>query len=277
QLQFALYPVPQVYAGDLYYPLDRAQDVLSFFSSFSRSVPPELTSAVTFRRFPPLPTLPETLRGRSLVAFRGCFCGDPTEGRALIDQVRAALGPAVVDTFETMPTSALASVSMDPEQPLGALSHAEMLADLTPVAIDALVELAGPDADSPLVMLEVRQLGGALQGPPDALSPMAHTGARFSLNAIGITPNPDQEGAVRSHLQRLEHAVRPHATGDSYVNFLDLDGATDARIRAAYSEGDRQRLLRLKATYDPDNLFRFNRNLSPGTTDSALTQEGHQK
>ncbi len=64
-LEFALHPVRQVYGGNLYYPLDRAADVLGFFAQWSRSAPPELTSAVTFRTFPPLPTVPEPLRGHA--------------------------------------------------------------------------------------------------------------------------------------------------------------------------------------------------------------------
>jgi FAD/FMN-containing dehydrogenase len=88
-LEFALHPVRQIYGGNLYYPLDRAAGVLRFFAHWSRSVPLELTSAVTFRFFPPLPAVPESLRGSTLVAIRGCFCGDPSEGRALIDQARA--------------------------------------------------------------------------------------------------------------------------------------------------------------------------------------------
>ena len=109
----------EVYGGNLYYELERAGDVLRLFTDWSRSVPAELTAAVTFRTFPPLPTVPEPLRGRTLVALRGCFCGDLAEGRALIDQARAALGPAAVDTFATMPAAALAMISMDPVDPLG--------------------------------------------------------------------------------------------------------------------------------------------------------------
>ena len=108
-------------------------------------MPAELTAAVTFRTFPPLPTVPEPLRGRTLVALRGCFCGDLAEGRALIDEARAALGPAAVDTFATMPAAALAMISMDPVDPLGFLNHTDLIRDLTPQAIDDLVELVGPD------------------------------------------------------------------------------------------------------------------------------------
>ena len=102
QLEFALHPVASVYGGNLYYPLTRSRDVLEFFADWSRTLPDELTAAVTFRSFPPLPTVPEALRGTSMVGLRGVHCGDPAEGRHLIDQARAALGPAVADTFTTL-------------------------------------------------------------------------------------------------------------------------------------------------------------------------------
>lgn len=262
-LELALHPVREVYAGNLYYGLDRARDVLEFVAGWSRTVPDELTAAVTFRTFPPAPAVPEPLRGRSFVALRGCHCGDLEAARELIDQARTALGAAEVDTFGPIPAAALASVSLDPVDPLPSLNHTELLADLTPPAIDAVVELAGPDAGSPLVMFELRQLGGALAGPPGALNPMAHTAARFSVNAIGVTFDPAQETAVRRHLTRVAGQLRPHVTGERYVNFLDLDGATPDRVGSAYSADDLARLRSIKAAYDPGNTFRFNRNLIP--------------
>ena len=265
-LEFRLHPVAEVYGGNLYYPLDRAREVLSFFAEWTLTAPPELTSAATFRSFPPLATVPAELRGRRFVAVRGAFCGDPSEGRRLIDEARRALGPAAVDTFVRMHVPAMPAISMDPVQPIGALGHSELLGELSPGLVDTLVELGGPA--SPLVMLELRQLGGALGGPVGSLSPMAHTGASYSLNGIGLTPTPDHAVALRAHLHELASAVRPHATGGTYLNFLDLDSATPARVRAAYADADWSRLVRLKDRYDPDNLFRFNRNIPP-TTEGA--------
>ena len=169
------------------------------------------------------------------MAIRGAYCGDPRDGRRLVDEARRALGTAAVDTFVRMHVPAMAAISMDPLQPIGALGHSELLRDLSPGLVDTLVELGGPG--SPLVMLELRQLGGALAGPVGALSPMAHTGASYSLNGIGLTPTPDHAVALRAHLRELASAVRPYATGDTYLNFLDLNSATPQRVRAAYSEG----------------------------------------
>ena len=153
-------------------------------------------------------------------------------------------------------------MSADPIEPLPARSHHELLADLTPEAVGDLVAMAGAESGWPLVMTEVRLLGGALGGPADVLHPMARTRARYSLNAIGVTPGPEQSATVRAHLASVAQRMAPHATGDTYLNFLDLDGATPDRVRAAFTPTDRHRLSDLKNRYDPADVFRFGRRLT---------------
>ncbi len=190
ELELRLVALDEVYAGNLFYPLERAAQVLAAFARWAPTTPNELTAAVTLRGFPPLPTVPEPLRGKRFVLIRGAYAGSPTTGARLVDEMRAALGPALMDTFGPMRPAQLGSVSMDPVDPLAAEGHSDLLRGLTPELIAALADLEGPA--SPLVMLELRQLGGALVGPPGALSPMAHTSAAYSLNAIGLTPGPEQ-------------------------------------------------------------------------------------
>jgi FAD/FMN-containing dehydrogenase len=260
-LEFGLHPVAHVYAGNLYYPVTRAREVLEFWAGWTTTLPDEMTSAVAFRRFPPLPQIPEAFRGRLFVTLRGCWCGaDLADGARLVAAARQALGAPEVDTWAAMPAAALDRVSMDPVDPLAAFSHSELLRDLSAATIDTLVDLG---SDSPLIMLELRQLGGALTQPASVLSPMAHTAAPFSMNAIGMTPTPEAVRAIRGYLAHLAEAMGPHATGATYLNFLDLDGATPQRVRAAYSTQDWARLVDLKGRYDADNVFRFNRNVSP--------------
>lgn len=238
--------------------------MLEVFADWSRSVPDEVSAACTFRAFPPAPAVPEPLRGRSVVAFRAVHCGDLTEARALVDRARAILGSPLADTFADLDPDQLGLIGLDPVVPLGARSRSELLRDLDAATIDALVAIAGPDAQSPLAMLEIRLLGGALAGPPGALSPMARTSARFSLNAIGLTTTAVPADRVRAHLARVTETLRPLATGDTYINFLDLDQATPERVRAAYTDADRARLLDLKTSYDHDLLFRYARPLTEG-------------
>jgi FAD/FMN-containing dehydrogenase len=260
-LEFALHPLAVVHAGNLFYPVDRAREVLHAYAGWAADLPDEMASAVAFRRFPPLPGVPEPLRGGLFMAVRGCWCGtDPAAGARLVDRLRADLGEPVLDTFAVMAPARLDTVSSDPVDPIGAHQHSELIADLTPETIDTLVELGSA---SPLVMLELRRLGGALSGPPDGPSPLGRSPARYSLNAVGVTPTPESVGPIRAYLARVAAAVRPHATGGTYLNFLDLDGATPDRVRAAYTAADWGRLVELKRRWDPDNAFRFNRNVPP--------------
>ena len=152
---------------------------------------------------------------------------------------------------------------------MGAYGHSEMLNDLSPETIETLVEVAGKDSSSPLIMLKLRQLGGALSRPPADLNPMGRSDARFILNGIGVTFSPEMAHAVQSYLAYIAEAVKLHASGAQYVNFMDLDAATPERVRAAYSPDDWTRLVALKDKYDPNNTFRFNRNIPPSPAEAA--------
>ena len=263
-LEFRLYPLAAVYGGNVFYPVERAREVLDLYARWSADLPEEMTTAVTFLNVPPLPDIPEPLRGGSFVVVRGCYSGEnPEDGEEMFRPAREGLGEPVMDTFGVMPVVAMDAISMDPVDPLGAVQHAEMLRDLSPGAIDALVEVAGPDSGSPLIMLEIRQLGGALAGAPDDLSPMGGGRAGYAMNGVGATFTPEMAAGVKAHLARVTEATREHLTGETYVNFMELDAAGEDRVKAAYRPGDFERLVALKDRHDPGNLFRFNRNIAP--------------
>jgi hypothetical protein len=263
-LEFALYPLTSVYGGNLFYPVEMAREMLDAYSKWVQTLPDEMTTAVAFLNLPPVPELPEPLRGGSFITVRGCYCGDRLEeGEELLRPLREELGQPIMDVFGVMPYAAMDAISMDPVDPMGVYQHAEMLRDLTPEAIEALVEVSG--AGSPLIMLELRQLGGALSRTQGRLSPIGRGEARFSMNGVGATFTPEMAQAVRAHLARVVEATRSYQTGDTYVNFMELDGAAAERVRAAYPPEDYERLVTLKDRYDPENLFRFNRNIPPSS------------
>jgi FAD/FMN-containing dehydrogenase len=265
-LEFSLYPLTSVYGGNLFYPVEMAKEVLDTYSRSVDTLPDEMSTAVAFLNFPPIPEIPEPLRGGSFITVRGCYCGDhPEEGEELLRPLREALGEPIVDTFAVMPYAAMDSISMDPVDPIGAYQHSEMLRDLAPEVIETLVEVAGVGSGSPLIMLEMRHLGGALSRTPGRLSPIGRGEARFSMNGVGATFTPEMAQAVLSHLTRVFEATRPYQTGDTYVNFMEMDGAAENRVRAAYPPEDYERLVALKDRYDPENHFRFNRNIPPSS------------
>ncbi len=146
---------------------------------------------------------------------------------------------------------------------MGARQHSEMLRDLSPEAIEALVEIAGAGSGSPLIVLELRQLGGALARNADHLSTMGKGDSRFIMTGVGPAFTPEMAEGVVAYLARVTDATRPFQTGDTYVNFMELEGASAERVKAAYAPEDFERLVALKDRYDPQNVFRFNRNIAP--------------
>lgn len=262
-LEFRLYSVTRVFGGAVFYPVEAAPAVLNRYAEWSAGLRDEVMTAFAFLNLPPLPFLPEPLRGRFVVAVRGCFCGENlAEGEAIFQPMRAGLGTPVMDTFGELPAAAMDTISKDPADPLGIVQRADLLADLTPRAIDALIGIAGAESGSPLTIVEIRQLGGALDRAPERLSPIGSGDARFSLNAIGATFRPEMAEAARAHLARLVDANRPYLTGETCLNYLEVDPSVD-RIRSAYPHEDWARLVALKGRHDPTNLFRFNRNIPP--------------
>ena len=269
-LEFELYPLTTVYGGNVFYPVEKAAEVLDVYARWSAGLPDEMSTGIAFLNIPPLPFLPEPLQGKSVITVRGCYSGEnPEDGEDLFRAVREGLGDPIMDTFGVMPYAAMDAISMDPVDPIGAIQHSEMLSELSPEAVEALVEVAGAGSNSPLIMLELRQLGGALARTPDVLSPMGRDGARFIMNGVGATFTPEMAEGVRAYLARVAEATRPYQTGGTYVNFMELDGASAERVRAAYSPEDWERLVALKDRYDAKNVFRFNRNIAPSRAASS--------
>jgi hypothetical protein len=167
--------------------------------------------------------------------------------------------------FGLMPYQQMDMISMDPVHPIGAYTHVELLGELSPDAIDKLVRLAGVDSNSSLIQLELRQLGGALARPPADLSPIGRRDSKFTMMGIGATPTPEVDKAVQAHLAYVAEDMRPYETGATFLNFLDLNGASADRVRAAYLPEDWERLVALKDRYDPYDVFRFNRNIPPSS------------
>jgi FAD/FMN-containing dehydrogenase len=262
-LEFQLHPLTNVFGGAVFYPVENAHEALSLFARWTSSLPDEVTAAFAFMNVPPLPFLPEVLRGRSVAVIRGCYCGEkPEQGVDLFRTVREQLGKPLMDTFAVMPVTAMNTIANDPVDPMGIMQYGGMLEDLSREAITSFVKLAGAGSGSPLTIVEFRQLGGALKNSQQHINLMGNRGARFSVNAIGATPTPEVTEKVNTHLARFAEGSKSYLTGEVFINLMEADPSQE-RVRSAYTAPDWERLVRLKAKYDPQNIFRFNRNIAP--------------
>jgi UDP-N-acetylenolpyruvoylglucosamine reductase len=254
-IDFRLYPVTEVYAGWLIWPIERATEVLTAWQDWTETVPDEITSVGRILNIPPLPEVPEPLRGRSIVVVEATLMGDETEGAELLAPLRA-LGPEL-DTFSTMPASALSTLHMDPEQPMPGVGDGMMLDDLTPEAIAALTARVG--ADSPILSVELRHLGGALGRTAPGSGVLASLDAAYLMFAVGLPMTPELGEAIERDITILQRTLARWDAGRMYLNFAEQPRSG----RSLFGEAGYARLRRVKTEVDPNNVFHANHQVEP--------------
>jgi FAD/FMN-containing dehydrogenase len=243
-IEIALYPVRELYAGVLFFPIARSAEVLHAWREWTESVPDELTSIGRIVQFPPIPDVPEHLRGNSFVLVEAAYLGPEREGEDLMSPLRE-LGPTM-DTFAMMPPPGLGALHMDPPEPVPGRSDGMLLADAPIGAIDAVVGVAGPGSGSPLLSVELRHLGGALARASGG-GPQADVPGSCGVFAVGIAPNPEIGKAIAAHVRLLKEKLNPWRADYGFYNFLDSPADGDA----VFSPESYSRLRQIKAQYDP--------------------------
>jgi hypothetical protein len=257
-----LYPVAQVYAGNLYYPAEMAKEVFGHYRTWIGNAPDELTSSVLVMNFPPIPDIPDFLRGQSFAIVRGCYCGALDEGEALLDHWRNWRAP-LLDDFKPISFREAATISNDPVDPLPGFSSGAWLKNLSDETIEAIVSYAlGKDGPSPLVFAEVRHAGGAISRVERDTAVYGNREAELLLNYVGVTPTGEAHQQLAAYSEKLKEAIRPSLTGGVYMNFLE-GVESQQRIRDGLVAGGYEQMSRLKAQYDPDNLLGYGFNISP--------------
>jgi FAD/FMN-containing dehydrogenase len=251
-LEFDLVRQPSVYGGALYFAGPDIAQVLHAWAQWCPELPEQATTSVALLRLPAVPGVPEPLAGRPTLALRFVWTGDPDEGTARLAPMRAVAEP-VIDTVAVMPFSAIASVHNDPVDPLPSREKADLLRELPPEAVDALLAVAGPEADSPLTVVELRQFGGAIAREAEVPSAVCHRDAGYSITAIGPGA-PPMADAVVSHAGVVMRAMQPWALGALLPNMHA--GAGEARVARSYDAPTLARLKAIADRYDPHRLFR---------------------
>jgi FAD/FMN-containing dehydrogenase len=130
-MEIRLYPVTTVYGGNLIYPASDAHEVMARYSQWVTSLPDEMTTSIALMNMPPIPAVPEPLRGKSVIMVRGCYCGPLEQGEALLQPWREWKSP-LIDAFGAMPFSQVATISSDPLDPVPVVNNGAWLNDLSP-------------------------------------------------------------------------------------------------------------------------------------------------
>jgi hypothetical protein len=262
-LELRLLPVAEVAAGVLFFPIERASEVLNAWLAWTKDVPEEVTSCGRIMRFPPFPEVPEPLRGNAFALVEIVVTGDLAGADELVAPLRA-LGPAM-DTVRVMPARELSTLHMDPPAPVPGVGDGRLLGSASADTVAALVEAAGAESGSSLLSVELRQLGGALDrvAPGDGAATFA--GCEYGMFAVGIAATPELRASSERDVKRVVAALEPWDSGRDYMNFRE-SRSTGARL---FSTEIHERLRAIKRRVDPLDVIRSNHPVRPATASSS--------
>jgi hypothetical protein len=260
-IELALFPVQRLYAGVLFWPMQRGSEILHAWREWVDTVPDTVTSLARLLRVPPLPDIPAQLRGRPFVVVEAACIGDESSGEDLLAPLRE-LGPEI-DTFAMVSAPLLQTLHMDPEPPVPAIGDGMLLADLPAKAIEGLVAVAGPNSDSPLLSIELRHLGGQLGG--ETVIPSSMGSAAFGVYSVGMAMNDEMGAAIHRDLGLVRNALSPCDARYMFLNFADQPADT----ATLFSPATQRRLAEIKARYDPTDVFQANHEVAPALATNA--------
>jgi FAD/FMN-containing dehydrogenase len=258
-LEYGLHPVKDVYWGPMFYEVGETENIWRFYREYIQDAPEQMGVFPAFQMAPPLPFIPEDRHGDMFALLVACWAGPVEEGEARfkafhdVAEVKAELvGP--------VPFPAI-NAAFDALYPKGLRQYwkGNFVKTITDEAIAAHVE-HGPKAPTVSSTMHMYPIDGACHRvAPDATA-FGHRDANWSMVIVAGWDDPAADEANRQWVRDYSDAVAPHSEAGGYVNFMYADD--DDRVPANYG-ANYDRLVDVKRTYDPDNVFHVNQNVKP--------------
>jgi FAD/FMN-containing dehydrogenase len=249
--EYKLHRVGQVLAGLVVHPFDKAKDILRFYREFSTAIPDEVNT---------LGALLTTPEGLQVAAIAVCYNGAIEQGEKVLRPLRE-FGPPLVDQIGPMPYTAVQTMT-DAMFPRGRQYYwkANLMHHLSDDAIKTIIDHFAA-VPSPHTVIGFQQLGNAVNRVGQDVTAFSHRDALYDFLMLSGWENPsDAERNIR-WTRELSSAIQPFLRGGIYVNAFTDDSKQG--IRDAYRPETYERLVALKNTYDPENMFRLNPNIKP--------------
>jgi FAD/FMN-containing dehydrogenase len=259
--EYALHAVgPEIVGGAVAWRGETAREVLEMYRTLCRNAPRNLTCVVALRPAPPAPWLSKEAHGKLIALMLLCHSGPIEEGEKLAAPVKG-FGAPVGDILQRRPYVTQQSL-LDATQPKGRRYYwkSEYVADLSDALLDQMVEQAKRIV-SPHSAVILFQLGGAIADLPADFSATGNRDAASVLNITAAWDSAKDDEANIGWARTAWQDMRRFSTGGTYINFLTEEEAGD-RIRAAYGK-NYARLAEAKMKWDPENVFRVNKNIAP--------------
>ena len=242
--EYQLHPLgPQVLAGPILYPFERAAEVLRSFGDYLMQAPDELSALAAIFTAPPQPFLPPEVHGRPVVALNVCYAGDLSDAEKTVRPLRS-LGRPLADLVAPVPYTAFQAASDEGVRPgLRNYWKSSYLNQLTDEAVDTVVAHAA-EITSPLSIIAIERLGGAVSRIDEDETAFGHRNTAFDFRVLSLWTDPHESDAHIAWTRELWTAMQPFSTGAVYVNNLGNEG--EDRVKAAYAPAKYERLVALK-------------------------------
>jgi len=261
EIDYNLFPVgPEVVGGMVAWHASEAPKVLNLYQQLVRQAPPELTLIALMRLAPPAPWLPKEIHGKPIVALLACYSGNLADGDKAVAPIKT-FGNPVGDILIHRPYIQLQSL-FDSGNPKGRRYYqkSEYLPSIEPVLCEKVISHAAENP-SPLSVIMLFQIEGALNHFGEEHSPVGNRDAHFVLNIPGSWEKASDDQQNIRWVRDAWDDMKSFSTGGNYINFQTEDEGRD-RINASLGKG-LQQLSRVKTKWDPQNVFRMNRNIKP--------------
>ena len=258
---FQLQPLPHLYAGPMLWPLERSAEVLRWYREFIPQAPDELNGFFAFLTVPPVAPFPEALWNQKMCGVVWSYTGDAPE--ATFAPIRAQFGPPALDWVGPISHPALNSM-FDGLYPTGDQWYwkADFVREIpdAAVAIHSTYGETLPTGKSTMHLYPIDGVAGRVSQDDTAWN---YRDAHWGMVMVGVSPDPADNAAMIEWTRNYWRELHPYSAGGAYVNMM-MDAADEGqeRVRAAYGT-HYERLAQIKATYDPQNLFRVNQNITP--------------
>lgn len=260
-IDYKLYPVgPEIVGGIVAWPASEAPKVLELYRTLAEEAPRELTLVSIVRPAPPAPWLSTQWHGKMIAGILACYTGNPDEGEKIVAPIKS-FGKPIGDVLIRRPYTQMQSL-LDATQPKGRHNYwkSEFLCSVEPELCSKIVKHAEsiPSLHSALVLFHI---GGALNELDDDYSPAGNRNAEYLFNAVGSWEKSDSDNENLKWVRCVWNDIKEFSTGSSYINFLTED-ESDERVKASLGKAIK-RLRDIKTKWDPENMFRTNRNIKP--------------
>jgi hypothetical protein len=257
---FQAHPVSTVCAGPMLWDLDRAAEIMKWYREFIAQAPQEINGFFAFLTVPPGPPSPEELHFKKMCGIVWCYNGGLQQANQILGPLRSFQPPAF-EFFAPMPFPTLQGMFDGLYTPgLQWYWKADFVNQLGDEAI-ALHIKHGSQLPTLHSTMHLYPVNGAAHKAGQNDTPWSHRKAVWSEVIVGVDPDPANKERITSWAKEYWEALHPFGAGGGYVNFM-MEGEGEDRIRATY-EGNFDKLVQIKAKYDPDNFFRVNQNIRP--------------